>query len=60
MHAQTAAALRHLKQAVTHLHDARLIIEGADKTTAQYIGELIHATREQIKRIELIINNSQG
>lgn len=46
MHAQIAATLRHLKQAFTHLHDARLIVEGVDKATAQVIGELLQATRE--------------
>jgi hypothetical protein len=60
MHAQIAATLRHLKQAFTHLHDARLIIENVDKATAQVIGDLAQATREQIRRLELFINSSQG
>lgn len=60
MHAQIAATLWHLKQAITHLHDARLIIEGADKSAAQTIGELMHATREQIRRLELLMGNSHG
>jgi hypothetical protein len=38
---------------VTHLHDAKLLIEGVDKNVAHYIGELVHATREQIRRLEL-------
>lgn len=59
MHAQIAASLRHLKQALTHLHDARLIIEAIDKTAAHYIEQLVHATREQIKRLENL-NDSQG
>jgi hypothetical protein len=59
MHAQIAASLRHLKQAVTHLHDARLIIEGVNKTAAQFIERLIQGTREQVKELELTINDSQ-
>ena len=58
MHTQIAATLRHLKQAFIHLHDARLIIENVDKATAQVIGDL--ATREQIRRLGLFINSSQG
>ena len=52
MQAQIAATLRHLKEALTHLHDAALIIEGIDKATAQAIAELVKATRHQIKQIE--------
>jgi hypothetical protein len=59
MHAQIAASLRHLKQAVTHLHDAKLIIETIDKTAAQYIEQLVRATRDQIKRFEQL-NDGQG
>jgi ABC-type transporter Mla subunit MlaD len=59
MHAQIAASLRHLKQAVTHLHDARLIIEGVNKTAAQFIDRLTQGTREQIKELELLINDTQ-
>ena len=59
MHAQIAAALRHLKQAVTHLHDAKLIIEAIDKAAAHYIEQLMHATRDQIRRLEHV-NDNQG
>jgi hypothetical protein len=57
MHAQLAASLRHLKQALTHLDDAKLTIEAIDKTAAQYIEQLLVATREQIRRLELANHN---
>jgi hypothetical protein len=57
MHAQIAAALRHLKQAVTHLHDAKLIVEAIDKAAAHYIEQLIQAAREQIRRLEHVNDN---
>jgi hypothetical protein len=60
MHAQIAASLRHLKQAVTHLHDARLIIEVIDQTAAQYIEQLARAIRDQVKRFEQQLNDTQG
>jgi hypothetical protein len=56
MHAQIAATLRHLKQALTHLHDAKLIIETVNGAAAQFIGTLITATREQIRALELVNN----
>jgi hypothetical protein len=59
MHAQIAASLRHLKQALTHLHDARLIVETIDKAAADYIEQLVRATRDQIKRFEQL-TDSQG
>jgi hypothetical protein len=59
MHAQIAASLRHLKQAVTHLRDAKLIIEAIDKAAAHYIEQLMQATRDQIRRLEHI-NDNQG
>jgi hypothetical protein len=52
MHAQIAATLRHLKQALTHLHDTRFIIEGIDKIAAATIDQLVRATCDQIKRFE--------
>ena len=57
MQAQIAATLRHLKQSVTHLHDAKLIIEVIDKAAAQYIEQLVRATRDQIKRFEQLDDN---
>ncbi len=59
MHAQIAATLRHLKQALTHLHDAKLIIEAIDKAAANYIEQLVRATRDQIKHFEQL-NDNQG
>jgi hypothetical protein len=59
MHAQIAASLRHLKQAVTHLHDARLIIDGVNKNAAHFIERLIQGTREQVKELELLVNDRQ-
>jgi hypothetical protein len=52
MHAQIAASLRHLKQAVTHLHDAKLIIEVIDKAAASYIEQLLRPTRDLVKHLE--------
>ncbi len=52
MHAQISASLHHLKQALSHLHNAKLIIEPADKVAAQSIEELVRATQSQIKRLE--------
>jgi hypothetical protein len=59
MHAQIAATLRHLKEALIHLHDAKLIIEVIDKTAAHYIEQLLQATRDQIKRLEGV-NDGRG
>jgi hypothetical protein len=58
MHSQLAATIRHLKQAVTHLHDAKLIIETVNKTAAEFIERLVQATRQQVRELELI-NNGQ-
>ncbi len=58
MHAQIAASLRHLKQAVTHLHDAMLIIQAIDKATAHYIEQLIGASRDQIKLLEQLLDGN--
>jgi hypothetical protein len=44
--------LRHLKQAVTHLHDAKLIIEVIDKAAASYIEQLLRPTRDLVKHLE--------
>jgi hypothetical protein len=52
MHAQIDAGLLHLKQAVSHLHNAKLIIEAIDETASHSIEQLIRATRDQIKRLE--------
>ena len=60
MHAQIAASLRHLKQALTHLHDAKLIIEGVNKTAADFIERLVHATREQIRELEAAKDGQDG
>ena len=57
---EKAASLRHLKQAVTHLHDAKLIIESVNKSAAQFIERLIHGTREQIKELDAINNRQDG
>ncbi len=60
MHAQIAASLRHLKQALTHLHDAKLIIEGVNKTAAEFIDRLVHGTREQIRELEAARDGEEG
>jgi len=52
MDAQIDASLLHLRQAVSHLHNARLVIEAIDKTAAHCIDQLIKATRDQIQRLE--------
>lgn len=54
MHFQIAATLRHLKQALHHLHDAKLIIEGVNKTAAHFIDALMQGTRDQIRELEVI------
>ena len=60
MHAQIAASLRHLKQALTHLHDAKLIIEGVNKTAAEFIERLVQGTREQIRELEVARDGQDG
>ena len=60
MHAQIAASLRHLKQALTHLHDAKLIIEGVNKTAAEFIDRLVQGTREQIRELEAAKERPDG
>lgn len=57
MHTQIAASLRHLKQAIIHLHDAKLIIETVDKAAAEYIELLVRATRDQTKRLEQVCDS---
>ena len=59
MQAQITASLRHLKQAAHHLHDAKLIIEGVNKTAAQFIEDLLKGTREQIRDLEVLIANER-
>jgi hypothetical protein len=58
MQAHLAATLRHLKEALTHLHDARLIIGGFDKLVAANLEILVRATREEIRKLEQ--TNQQG
>ena len=60
MHAQIAASSRHLKQALTHLHDAKLIIEGVNRTAADFIERLVHGTREQIRELEAAKDGHDG
>ena len=60
MHAQIVATLRHLKQALIHLHDAKLIIEGVNKTAADFIERLVHGTREQIRELEATRDRNDG
>ncbi len=57
MQAQITASIRHLKQAAHHLLDAKLIIEGVNKTAAQFIEGLLKGTREQIRDLEVIAAN---
>ena len=59
MHVQIAASLRHLKQAAHHLNDAKLVIEGVNKTAAQFIEGLLQSTREQIRELEVLIANDR-
>lgn len=54
MHAQLAASIRHLKQAATHLHDAKLIIGTVNTRAAEFIERLLQATREQVRELELL------
>ncbi len=46
-------------EALTHLHDAKLIIGAIDKAAANYIDQLVRATRDQIKHFEQL-NDNQG
>jgi hypothetical protein len=59
MYAQIAASLRHLKQAVIHLHDAKLIIAGVSKSAAEFIDTIIKATRAQVKELEAALSKPE-
>ena len=59
MYAQIAASLRHLKQAVIHLHDAKLIIAGLSQSAAEFIDTIIRATRAQVKELEASLSRPE-
>jgi HEPN domain-containing protein len=52
MYSQIHSTLLHLRQAVSHLHNAKLIIEAIDKAASHSIEQLIRAARDQIKHLE--------
>ncbi|ADP71671.1 hypothetical protein Rvan_2453 [Rhodomicrobium vannielii ATCC 17100] len=52
MQSSIAAALRHLKQALVHLDEARLAIRPADPSGAEAVGSLIDRLQNEIKCLD--------
>lgn len=52
MNAETAASVRHLKEAAAHLSAAAEAIAGTDSAAAANIGQLAQLVRAEIFRLE--------
>ncbi|WP_164729931.1 hypothetical protein [Rhodomicrobium lacus] len=52
MQTSIAAALRHLKQALVHLDEARLAIRRADPSGAEAVASLMERLRTQIRCLD--------